>query len=173
MDEANGVRSCTDVTGFGLVGHLLEMVMANDDQDDELPTIGAALKIKDIPFLKGGLEASSQHIFSTLQPQNMRNRRAVSNHAQASKAYPIEYPLLFDPQTAGGLLMFSAPGTCDQLVKTLKDKGIEAAVIGEVISFDLFPKDISSGAADDTTTGGVCTVASGGKSTGKRIRIVL
>jgi selenide,water dikinase len=172
MDEANGVRSCTDVTGFGLMGHLLEMVMANDDQDDELPNIGAELKIKDIPFLKGGLEASAQQIFSALQPQNIRNRRAVSNHTEAGEAYPIEYPLLFDPQTAGGLLMFSAPETCDQLVKTLQDKGIEAAVIGEIVSYDVFPKDISS-ATDDTTTGGVCTVASGGKSIGKRIRIEL
>jgi selenide,water dikinase len=136
-----------------------------------LPNIGTELKIKDIPFLKGGLEASSQQIFSTLQPQNIRNRRAVSNHAEAVHTYPIEYHLLFDPQTAGGLLMFSAPETCDQLVKTLQDEGIEAAVIGEVVSYP-FPKDASK-SADDTTTGGVCTVASGGKSTGKRIRIAL
>jgi selenide,water dikinase len=103
MEESNGVHSCTDVTGFGLIGHLLEMLMANDENSSGLPSVGAKLNIKDVPFLQGGLEASSQEIFSSLQPQNIRNRRAVSNHKEAATTFPVEYPLLFDPQTAGGM----------------------------------------------------------------------
>lgn len=172
-----GVRACTDVTGFGLIGHLLEMLMANEDSNGALDSIGAVMSIQDIPFLRGGLEASRVHIYSTLQPQNARNRRAVVNHPEAARAYPVEYPLLFDPQTAGGLMFFVDPSRCGAFVKHLLDEGISATVIGELEEFPtknaigLLPTPFAS--ARPHTESSVCTIGSGGAVTGQRVRVAL
>ena len=163
-----GVHACTDCTGFGLMGHLLEMLMANEGnnggKDAGTESIGAVLDIRAMEFLKGGLEASENDIFSTLQPQNQRNRRAVVNHTAAAKTYPVEYPLLFDPQTAGGLIFFVDPKTCDTFTSQLKDIYASTAVIGELVPY---PED------ESVLSGGVCPIGSGGVSTGQRVRIAL
>jgi selenide,water dikinase len=103
----SGIHACTDVTGFGLIGHLLEMLMANEEQRQEskvpLESIAARLRLPKIPIFEGALEASCQQIYSSLQSSNLHNRRALSNHGEAINVDPIRYPLLFDPQTAGGL----------------------------------------------------------------------
>jgi len=164
-----GVHSCTDVTGFGLVGHLLEMLMANEG-DSQLESTGALIFIRDIPFLQGGLEASSKQIYSSLQSQNARNRRAVSNHSAAAKTYPVEYPLLFDPQTAGGLLFFVDPSECDAFVSRLQQENVAATVIGELEHLQQQKQEaipLANGGED------VCTIGSGDAITGKRIRIAL
>jgi selenide,water dikinase len=64
--------------------------------------VGACLNLKAVPALPGALELSARGITSSLQPDNLRLRRLVEN-AEAAAAHP-SYPLLFDPQTAGGLL---------------------------------------------------------------------
>lgn len=169
MEHAKHVHACTDVTGFGLVGHLLEMLMANEKQKG-LESIGAVLNISNIPFLRGGLQASSHGIFSTLQPQNANNRRAVVNHNRAAEAFPVEYPLLFDPQTAGGLLFFVSPDGCDALLsqlQTLDQTASSTAVIGEIVAYPepCGQQSLIQGA------GAVCTIGSGETVTGQRIRI--
>ncbi|CAB9515205.1 Selenide, water dikinase [Seminavis robusta] len=131
--------------------------------DQPLESIGAVLNIQDMAFLKGGLQASSNGIFSTLQPQNQRNRRAVINHADAAKAHPVTYPLLFDPQTAGGLIFFVDPNSCNDFVAKLQETYASAAVIGELVKY---PENASA------TAGGVCPIGSG-VSTGQRVRIAL
>ena len=166
--ESLGVRSCTDCTGFGLMGHLLEMLMANETPDAEqegLESIGAVLRIHDMEFLKGGLEASSNGIYSTLQPANQRSRRAVINHSEAAKAYPVEYPLLFDPQTAGGLIFFVDPKDCERFVSKLREVHPSTAVVGELTKY---PENeaVAAEIAD-----GVCPIGGGGASTGLRVRI--
>jgi selenide,water dikinase len=90
----HGVHAATDVTGFGLLGHLIEMVRASE--------VDATLAIERVPLLEGARETVALGIFSSLQPQNVRLRRAIRDLAAASR-HPL-YPLLFDPQTAGGLL---------------------------------------------------------------------
>src|SRR5262249_60313518 len=90
----HGVHAATDVTGFGLLGHLIEMVRASE--------VDATLAIERVPLLEGARETVALGIFSSLQPQNVRLRRAIKDLAAASR-HPL-YPLLFDPQTAGGLL---------------------------------------------------------------------
>jgi selenide,water dikinase len=82
------------VTGFGLLGHLTEMVRASN--------IDVTLAIDRIPILAGARETIAMGIFSSLQPQNVRLRRAIRNLDTAA-THPL-YPILFDPQTAGGLL---------------------------------------------------------------------
>lgn len=148
----NAIHACTDVTGFGLMGHLLEMLVTND-------SIGASINIREVPFLRGALDASSDGIFSSLQPQNNRNRRAVINHVDAAAACPIEYPLLFDPQTAGGLLFFVDPDVADSFVDKLRVDYPLAGVIGEVTPY--------CGGNEE----GVCIIGGEGSNTGKRVHI--
>jgi selenide,water dikinase len=125
------VHACTAVADLGLIGHLLEVLMASGTGHD-VPSICAALRIRDIPFLRGGLEASSNGIFSSLQSQNFQNRCAIVNHSDAAKAFPVEYPLLFDPQTAGGLLFFVDSEEYDEFLLLLQAEKITATVIGKL-----------------------------------------
>src|SRR5262249_40283907 len=90
----HGVHAATDVTGFGLIGHLIEMVRASD--------VDATLAIDRLPLLEGARETVARGIFSSLQPQNVRLRRAIRELATVAE-HPL-YPMLFDPQTSGGLL---------------------------------------------------------------------
>ena len=113
--------ACTDVTGFGLLGHLVEM--AKPSEVDVEVDLGA------IPILDGALEMVEAGIFSSLQPQNIRLRRVVRNGEEA--AQDTRFPLIFDPQTAGGLLA-SVPGElAEGCVAELKKLGYQhTAVIG-------------------------------------------
>ena len=90
----HGGRACTDVTGFGLLGHLVEMTRASG--------VDARLTLDAVPLLDGAQETAARGLLSSLQPQNVRLRRAVAN-VETARA-DSRYPLLFDPQTAGGLL---------------------------------------------------------------------
>jgi selenide,water dikinase len=91
---AHGARACTDLTGFGLLGHLLEMTRAS--------RVDAELELGALPILDGALDTVAAGIVSSLQPANVRLRRAIRN-PEAFRNDPL-YALLFDPQTAGGLL---------------------------------------------------------------------
>jgi len=88
------VMTCTDITGFGLVGHLLEMVEAS--------TVGAWLNLDAIPILAGALATVELGILSSLQAQNLQASHAIAN-ASTMLNHP-KFQLLFDPQTSGGLL---------------------------------------------------------------------
>ena len=119
----HGAHACTDVTGFGLLGHLVEMVRASE--------VDVTLELGAIPFLDGAEETVREGIVSSLQPQNVRLRRAIANLEEAGK--DPRYPLIFDPQTSGGLLASLPPDTADDCVEALKKLGYErTAVIGEV-----------------------------------------
>jgi selenide,water dikinase len=90
----NGATACTDVTGFGLAGHALEMARASG--------IGCEINLSLLPVLTGAEEMLAQGIRSTLHPQNARAVEHIANTGEAS-IHPL-YSLLFDPQTSGGLL---------------------------------------------------------------------
>lgn len=133
-----GVHACTDVTGFGLVGHLLEMLIANDTGTENFESIAAVVDLNTIPFFKGAIEAATNGIFSSLFRENFRSRRAVKNHEEAVVSSPIKYPLIFDPQTAGGLLLFVSSDICDELILCLRQSGNvnHVSVIGELTSYE-------------------------------------
>jgi selenide,water dikinase len=119
-------QACTDVTGFGLLGHLVEMVRASD--------VDVELHLDAIPLLEGAAEMVEAGIVSSLQPQNVRLRRAIANLEEA--AADPRYPLIFDPQTAGGLLASVPAERADACVEALRAQGYPAsAIIGSV-----FPK---------------------------------
>jgi selenide, water dikinase len=110
-----GCSACTDITGFGLMGHLLEMIKFDDnqhiDEDEEdgtsaLPRsiedstnrtrIAVELSISAVPMLLGAVDCIKEGVFSSLQPQNIRCSRAVGNIEIGKSSY--SYPLLYDPQ---------------------------------------------------------------------------
>ena len=125
--RAHGGRSCTDVTGFGLLGHLVEMTKASG--------IDARVMLDAVPILDGAEETAARGLLSSLQPQNVRLRRAVSN-VETAGADP-RYPLLFDPQTAGGLLAGVPEQRAAACVAGLHALGYtHAAVIGTVSERD-------------------------------------
>jgi selenide, water dikinase len=116
-------RAMTDVTGFGLLGHLVEMVKASE--------VDVTLMLAQVPLLAGLKETMAQGIFSSLHPQNVRLRRAIRNLATAA-ADPL-YPVLFDPQTAGGLLASLPRERAKACVAALRGAGYpQAAIIGTV-----------------------------------------
>jgi selenide,water dikinase len=118
-----GATACTDVTGFGLLGHLVEMTRASDTD--------AQLDLEAVPLLDGAEQTVAAGILSSLQPQNMRLRRAVRD-SETLRNYP-RYALLFDPQTAGGLLASLPAETAAVCVDELHELGYpSAAVIGRV-----------------------------------------
>jgi selenide,water dikinase len=119
----HGATACTDVTGFGLLGHLVEMVKPSG--------VDVALDLDAVPLLDGALETVGMGIFSSLQPQNVRLRRAIHNGERA--ALDARYPLIFDPQTAGGLLASLPHERADACLADLRRLGYaEAAIIGAV-----------------------------------------
>ncbi|MDH4394559.1 MAG: selenide, water dikinase SelD [Limnobacter sp.] len=119
-----GSKACTDLTGFGLLGHLVEMTKPSE--------VDAELHLDALPLLPGALETVKAGIVSSLQPANVRLRRAIRNQDQWVN--DPRYPLMFDPQTAGGLLA-SVPGDQVQAcVAALKAAGYpHTAIIGRVL----------------------------------------
>ena len=113
--------AATDVTGFGLLGHLVEMTKASG--------VDATLWLDRTPLLEGARETVAAGVFSSLQPQNVRLRRAIRELELVSKF--AVYPLLFDPQTAGGLLASVPAAQADACIAELRAAGYaKAAVIG-------------------------------------------
>ncbi len=114
---AAGVVSCTDVTGFGLAGHLLEMLDASD--------VSAELNGESVPLYSGFNEVTQLEIRSTLYEDNAR----VSSRVQASS--PPEW--LFDPQTSGGLIAGVAADSADEVIAKLQQTGyLQTAKIGVI-----------------------------------------
>ena len=113
----SGAHAMTDVTGFGLAGHLANICRASG--------AGARLDLDAIPLLPGAEALAREGVASTLAPAN---RAAVA--AELPDGPRAE--LLFDPQTAGGLLAVVPSEGAHSLVRRLRDAGHEAALVGEV-----------------------------------------
>jgi selenide, water dikinase len=120
---AHGATACTDVTGFGLLGHLVEMTRPSG--------VDAQLSLSALPLLDGAQECVAHGIVSSLQASNVRLRRAL--HNQQDYVHHPRYPLLFDPQTAGGLLASVPAAQAGACIAALRAAGYaDAAVIGQV-----------------------------------------
>jgi selenide,water dikinase len=119
------VSACTDITGFGLLGHLAEMII--DSQvgiqllAEKIPVISVALEYAGMGFMPGGLDKNRAH-------------RKAMVEIQAPVDQLLQ-DILYDPQTSGGLLISVDAGSASLLLEALKRKGVEqAAIIGCVMA---------------------------------------
>ena len=118
------VSACTDVTGFGLLGHASEMI------DDE--KVGLKIYPERVPLMKDALNLSRMGIVPGGAHRNLDFRKSQIIHAD--KFEPAFMDILFDPQTSGGLLIAVENAYAHDLVTALKEKGVrEAQLIGEFI----------------------------------------
>ncbi|MGA1586305.1 MAG: selenide, water dikinase SelD [Burkholderiaceae bacterium] len=119
-----GATACTDVTGFGLLGHAHQMAQASRQR--------VAIWMNQVPALSGALECFEQGLHSSLQPANERRVAAWAIDQALPKAY---LQLGLDPQTAGGLLASVPAGQAAACVLALRHAGYtQAAIVGEVLA---------------------------------------
>jgi selenide,water dikinase len=119
------VHACTDITGFGFLGHLAEMVDGSG--------CGVRIKMDSIPLYKEALEYAAMGLVPAGAYRNREFREKMVDFAASVDRNTQD--VLFDPQTSGGLLI-SVDGTRSQeLLRALKAKDVrDAALVGEVIS---------------------------------------
>jgi len=115
-----GVHACTDITGFGLLGHALEMARASGVAlrfaAGAVPLLPFARDLAAQGFVPGGAYANRQHL---------------AGHVTFDPGVPEELQmLLYDPQTSGGLLMAVATERLAALLEALRQRNVAAAVIG-------------------------------------------
>ena len=117
------VHALTDVTGFGLIGHARELALASKVslriQAGRMPLLPGALECVRADYIPGGLKA---------------NRDFAECVVEFDPKVPNEIrTILFDPQTAGGLLISVAAADADKLTQALNHAGVPAVEIGEVL----------------------------------------
>ncbi len=122
-----GVRAATDVTGFGLAGHLMEMARAG--------ACRLRIRSESVPLLERAEEAASMGL---IPAGAYSNREFFGAWVTISDAVPpFLSDLMFDPQTSGGLILGIPPAKADEFVAALSAKGVAPAVeIGEVLDSD-------------------------------------
>jgi len=119
------VHACTDITGFGLLGHLAEMVQGSG--------FGAELYAKQIPVIPQAFEYAAMGLIPAGAYKNREFRETIVEfHSSAERRLEM---ILFDPQTSGGLLISVAKEKAHELLEQLQKKGMEhSGIIGEVVS---------------------------------------
>jgi len=121
------VHACTDITGFGLLGHLAEMVT-----DTKL---GFRIRAEKIPIIPESLKYAAMGLVPAGAYRNREFREAVVDFS-SSVPQPVQ-DVLFDPQTSGGLLICVAEESAGELVKRLKERRIADAVVIGAVDSDL------------------------------------
>ena len=115
----DNVHACTDVTGFGLVGHAIEMARAS--------RVTLNIRAADVPVFDGVLEMARKNQSGGM----LANREHYGDAIDASPDLPDEWlDLLFDPQTSGGLLVALDQLQADLALQVLAAAGVSAARIG-------------------------------------------
>jgi selenide,water dikinase len=119
------VHACTDITGFGLLGHIAEMVIDTG--------LSVRLTSKTIPILPETLEYAGMGLIPAGTYNNREFRECMVDFTPSVDR--LLQDILFDPQTSGGLLMCVDRESADELLAKLKEKGLaNAAIIGEVLA---------------------------------------
>ena len=118
-----GVRAATDVTGFGLLGHLGEIAEASG--------VGARIDHRWVPLLPGVEELAEAGVIPGGTERNLAAAGAFTRFGELAEVFKT---ILADAQTSGGLLLAVHPDRCDDLITALGEAGtLAAAVIGEIV----------------------------------------
>src|SRR5580693_1851765 len=125
VTAATGVHAMTDVTGFGLMGHGRELALGSG--------VTIEIVVEEVPRIEGALEAIHLGAIPAGLLANRDFAECISADAPGAQIADDLRTLLYDPQTAGGLLISVAPEHADALLKSLQSTGLNAARIGSVL----------------------------------------
>ena len=115
------VSACTDITGFGLIAHMLEMAGEN---------VSFRLDYKELPYIEEAYRYAEEFL---LTAAGQRNRNYSNAKVDVDRLpFPVQ-ELMFDPQTSGGLLICVAGGQAEELLTTIRKDDPQARVIGEAV----------------------------------------
>jgi selenide,water dikinase len=121
LSQMEGVHALTDVTGFGLAGHLLEICRGSK--------LGAEVKFDDVPVIPEALEWVKQGVATGASE---RNWTGYGKDVELARKEEWVRKLVTDPQTSGGLLVACAPAARAEVLGIFEKEGFRAAVIGEM-----------------------------------------
>ncbi|MGB6127612.1 MAG: selenide, water dikinase SelD [Psychrilyobacter sp.] len=120
------VNGCTDVTGFGFLGHLSEML--NDE-------ISIVIDSKKVPYIEEAYEYAEEFLITSA---GQKNRKHLGDKVVLEGiSFPME-EILFDPQTSGGLLISVTNEDADKLLADLEELDIKSSLVGEVMKKSTF-----------------------------------
>ncbi|MFV0498803.1 MAG: selenide, water dikinase SelD [Bacilli bacterium] len=119
--ESFQINSCTDITGFGLLGHLYEMI------DKTLYSV--AISVENIPIIQEAVEYSRQYVYTSSAQQNRKYLEDKIIFNNIDSAYQ---EILFDAQTSGGLLFSVNQNDASKIIKLLNENHITAEIIGRI-----------------------------------------
>ncbi len=120
----HNAHACTDVTGFGLAGHLVQMAMGSN--------VAAEIQVEKLPVFRGAEECMAEDVLPGAVDRNQAYSMGwiITRTREAEKALPI----LFDPQTSGGLLIAFNERDAEKFIQEMKSRGHEAAsIIGRIL----------------------------------------
>jgi len=118
-----GVSACTDVTGFGFLGHLYLMLAASG--------VSARVEAKSVPIWPKAIEFAEMGLIPAGAAENRAFLRGKISFGRVSE---VLQDVLFDPQTSGGLLISVPNERCDELIEALKEARVSTrAVVGEIL----------------------------------------
>ena len=123
IQNYSSVRALTDVTGFGLLGHLFETLDGSN--------VGATIHLDSIKFIPSAVQFVSEGICPGGTKANLK---AVEDRVDFGELHLNQRLLLADAQTSGGLLASIDPNDADRILRELKAAGVDAFVVGEVQS---------------------------------------
>lgn len=117
------VHACTDITGFGFLGHLAEMIWGSN--------MGAVIQREDIPVIPEAIEFASMGFVPGGAYKNREFRESMVQFSE--EIDPVTRDILFDPQTSGGLLIALPPSHADELLSRLRQNSMDtAAIVGYI-----------------------------------------
>lgn len=122
--KAFGAHACTDITGFGFIGHALEMASASH--------VGMVIQANDVPVFPEALDYARMGL---IPGGAYSNRQFFSCKVEVDSNVPaLRVDLFYDPQTSGGLLISVPSGKAEKLVEVLRKEGERhACIVGEVV----------------------------------------
>ena len=121
-----GASACTDITGFGLLGHAAEMIEGTD--------VGMIVYATAVPVFAEAEELAAMGMVPAGLYLNRDFRKSIVEFSPDVSQFQMD--ILFDPQTSGGLLISVSEDKAESLLERLHQAGVtEAAVVGEIVAY--------------------------------------